>query len=253
MVNNAGIPANTPLANLFGPAGVPAGAGNSSAGLSAGTNLDGLSGGNIGDGFGDPNAVNPSTFSDRFNASNPNIAGDGNLFGGAATNADLFGGSNPTGTFGPETTFGPSTAGFDPNLSSGNIPNQVASPDQIGNPAGDVVPNAPGGAVPTSTSGGNLPSAPDKASPVAVGLLPNLASDIAGWIANIEKAFGSGLTTALNAGGNAVANYFGGITNWFVRAFLIVLGIVLIAIGLLKLTGGDKVVIQTAKGALAAA
>jgi hypothetical protein len=244
MVNNAGIPANTPLASLFTPSAVPAGADNVSSGLSAG---GGLSGGTLGDSITGQSSVfdsNPD-FGTRFGGINDqSMAG---LSGGTDITSGDFAGNTPTQSFDPNPDLGPSTESFDPNIQSTIGPATAATPDTsaIGNPAGDVGGSGGASSLPSGAAGAG--------TPIVEGLQPGLVADIGKWISNIESAFGSGLNKALSAGGNAVANYFGGITNWFVRAFLIILGIGLILVGLLRLTGGDKIVIETAKGALAAA
>ena len=58
---------------------------------------------------------------------------------------------------------------------------------------------------------------------------------------------GAGLTKAIAAVENTAGTYFAGISNWFVRAGLIVLAIVLIAIGLIVLMWdhGGKETAQT--------
>jgi hypothetical protein len=79
---------------------------------------------------------------------------------------------------------------------------------------------------------------------------PGTTKPIGDWIKEIMSGFGQETDKVLGAGQNAVANYFGGISNWFVRAFLIFLGIVLVAIGLIVLMwdhGGEQVATKVMK------
>ena len=60
-------------------------------------------------------------------------------------------------------------------------------------------------------------------------------SQISSWITNIENAFGGGLKSTLTAAETGLATYFAGIQNWFIRAGLIVVGVILLAVALVAL------------------
>lgn len=129
--------------------------------------------------------------------------------------------------------------------------------DQFGAPTPNFVAPVLGGAGGTLASdGGTLlttvagPVAgaanPAQGQQVQVGIQPSAVQDIQGWIAGIAK----GLWTST---WDTVSSTFLNIQNWFIRAFVIVVGIVILAIGLLKITGTDKVVVQAVKTAAMAA
>lgn len=112
-----------------------------------------------------------------------------------------------------------STGGFDP---------------ATGLPAGltDTVANASGQGAGTG-------------SQVTVGLQKSLVGDIEGWITQVSKGVWDGMVKSL---GSTFLN----IQNWFVRAFVIIVGLVILAIGLIKITGNDVTTV-IAKGAELAA
>jgi hypothetical protein len=68
--------------------------------------------------------------------------------------------------------------------------------------------------------------------PQATGLAPGVVTSVGGWIGGIETAVGNWMT-------NFTKNLFGSVANWFVRAGLIVLAIVLIALALWRLMDPD--------------
>jgi hypothetical protein len=77
---------------------------------------------------------------------------------------------------------------------------------------------------------------------VQLGLQTSLFGDINKWIAGISKGVWEGTWKGLSSS-------FLSIQNWFVRAFLIIVGLVILAIGLARITGTDKVIIEAAKTA----
>ena len=95
--------------------------------------------------------------------------------------------------------------------------------------------------------------------PISAGLQPGTATAVSSWLTGIEttatdisKATGNAFSGAVTAAEDAVANFIGGIQNWFIRAGLILLGIVLIAIALGAIAwnhGGKEIAINIAKGA----
>jgi hypothetical protein len=120
-----------------------------------------------------------------------------------------------------------------------------------------------------STSGENIPGTgvrqPQQTQQQAAGAGGGIAIDlqtlgagttkpITDWIKTIMTGFGGMATTIYKAAENLGANAFGGITNWFERAFLMLLGIILIAVGLIVLMwdhGGEQVAAKVTKFAAA--
>jgi hypothetical protein len=81
---------------------------------------------------------------------------------------------------------------------------------------------------------------------VSLGIQPTLFGDIQKWITDISKGVWSGVWTP-------VATAFQDIQNWFIRAFVIVVGLVILAIGLIKITGADEKILAMMKEAAPAA
>jgi hypothetical protein len=117
-------------------------------------------------------------------------------------------------------------------------------------------PAAGGGGVPVTAGGdtggtlgagqpGFLPPA-QTGGPAALGIVPGLAAGITGWINSIETAVGTAFK-------NAFAATFGAIQNWFARAFLILLAIVLIGIALWAMLSKTEMVKNLRKSAVVAA
>jgi hypothetical protein len=90
----------------------------------------------------------------------------------------------------------------------------------------------------SSTSGSGTSTSPSTTSgagtgtPITEGLQPGTITTATGWIGGIETAVGNWMT-------NFTKNLFGSVANWFVRAGLIVLAIVLIALALWRLMDPD--------------
>lgn len=84
-------------------------------------------------------------------------------------------------------------------------------------------------------------------APLAVGIQPSLAAGIQQWIDGIAKGVWEGVW-------KTVSSSFLNIQNWFIRAFVIIVGLVVLAIGLMKVTGTDDKLIQVfTRGAAQAA
>ena len=152
----------------------------------------------------------------------------------AAANG-LTGGTNIGGNWFSDK-FGAPSPNFKPPVYGGS---SIADPSQIDPATGK----------PTSIVGDPASAAakvPDLGKPVVVGLQPGLTGDIGKWISGIAKSVWEGVWDTTSAA-------FLNIQNWFIRAFVIIVGLVLLAIGLLKITGYDKVVIQAAKDVALAA
>lgn len=89
------------------------------------------------------------------------------------------------------------------------------------------------GYLPPSQSGG----------PAATGITPGLAAGITGWITDIETKTGNAFSGAVSSVEAGVLNAFKGalssVENWTIRGFLILIGVVIIAIALWKLFDPD--------------
>jgi hypothetical protein len=183
----------------------------------------------------------------------PNFSGSGGTIadGSPDTSSGLGAGSsvsaNPSGTdpgFGDITQF--PVAGVNAPANGGG------TGAGVGNDQG--TPNLGGGVSQSSGPVGDVSPDQPMSSPVKVTLQPGVTKAVGDWISNIESSFGSGLASTLKAAETATANYFGGLTNWVVRGLLILLGIVLIAIGLIVLMwdhGGKETVVNLGKVATA--
>ena len=137
----------------------------------------------------------------------------------------------------PGMTTGSAIASGPVDNSQGSLPASATSTD----PLGSSVTQNPSGA--SSTSGGTAA----QGTPIQTALQPEEVSQIGTWISGIESAFGGGLKSAITAAETGLATYFGGIQNWFIRAGLIILGVVLLAVALVALMwdhGGQKVAQQ---------
>jgi hypothetical protein len=85
------------------------------------------------------------------------------------------------------------------------------------------------------------------------GLQQGTLTAIQGWITNIESATGNAFSGAVKAAETAIGTYFGSVQNWFTRAALILLGIVILGIALVALMwdhGGKETVINLSRAAV---
>jgi hypothetical protein len=183
------------------------------------------------------------------------------LSAGTGIDSSYFGQDAPVGTLtGGIGSSATASSGDGTPATTQPFPEQPGGYPYFNNPIGTGSPLAPGAGVPGSSPVGGSSSGyakdvqSDQKIPAAVKntLTAGAAQYIQDAISNVEQAASSGLTKTLGAAETAVANWFGGITNWFVRMGLIILAVLLIVVGLLKLMGQDKIVIDAAKGALAA-
>jgi hypothetical protein len=128
--------------------------------------------------------------------------------------------------------------------SQGSLPASATSTD----PLGSSVTQNPSGASSTTSSG----TGTAQGAPIQTALQPEEVSQIGTWISSIESAFGGGLKSVITAAETGLATYFGGIQNWFTRAGLIILGVVLLAVALVALMwdhGGKETVVNLQKAA----
>ena len=169
----------------------------------------------------------------------------------AANNGFTNGGANIGGNFFSDR-FGAPTSNFvAPAYGSGSGTTIATGPPdnaQGGTPAsgstdptGTSVTMNPSGTAPTtSTATGDTGTG----TPETQGLQQGTIAAIQGWITGIENATGGAFSGAVKAAETAVGTYFGSVQNWFVRAFLIIVGIVILGVALIALMwdhGGQKV------------
>ena len=90
---------------------------------------------------------------------------------------------------------------------------------------------------------------------VNVGLSPQGQSTIGGWISNIEKSTGDAFNSAVDHALAATGINLSALQNWFVRAGVILLGLVIIVVGLVGLLWdhGGKEIAGKVGGAVAMA
>jgi hypothetical protein len=146
----------------------------------------------------------------------------------ATTAAD---GSTVTGS-------GTTIANGPPDNASGSTP-ASGSTDPLGtsvtmNPSGTSLGNDQG----TPNLGGGVSQSSEPAgsgTPEDIGLQSSTTTDVTNWIKNLESSFGSGLQATLKAAETGLGTYFGSVQNWFTRAFLIIVGIVILAVALIAL------------------
>ncbi len=167
---------------------------------------------------------------------------------------------NPDGSFSPAP---------DPGGSGG----QQLPPDTAGGGGGGQQAFDPGGggqqASPGQDTGGGGQESGGTGGAGGMGgmpidiqaLGPGTTQPIQGWVDEAIKA-GTGwvqsaegvATNAIKAGQTFGSVLFGGVTNWFVRGFLIVLGALLVIVGLIVLMwdhGGEQVAVKAAKAVAA--
>jgi SLT domain-containing protein len=155
-------------------------------------------------------------------------------------------GENPSATVAAD---GSTVTGSGSTLAQGPADQTSGANPNTSDPLGSSVTMNPSGTSPTTSSGTGA-----QGTPIQTGLQPEEVSQIGTWITGIENAFGGGLKTTLTAAETGVATWLGSFQNWFTRAGLIVLGIVLIAIALIVIMwdhGGKETVVNIQKAAAA--
>jgi hypothetical protein len=163
----------------------------------------------------------------------PNIGG--NYF------SDKFGAPTPN-FVAPSLGTSQIAAGDPSNASSG-----IAAGSGAGSTAGPAIDPATGMPATLTDAAANAAGAgAGTGSQITVGLQKSLVGDIQGWITQIAKGVWSGVY-------DSIASSFGAIQNWFVRAFVIIVGLVILAIGLIKLSGHDVTTVIERGAELAAA
>jgi hypothetical protein len=140
--------------------------------------------------------------------------------------SDQFGA--PTANFVPPALGVSQIAAGDPNNSSSGI----AAGSGAGSTGGgfDPATGLPAGL--TDTVANASGTGAGTGSAITVGLQKSLVGDIEGWITQVAKGVWSGVWTS-------VSSTFLSIQNWFVRAFVIIIGLAILVIGLIKVTGND--------------
>lgn len=155
------------------------------------------------------------------------------------------------GENGTETTAadGSTLTGSGSTIANGPVDNASGSTPASGStdPLGSSVTMNPSGTSPTTTTGDTGTGTPE-----TQGLQQGTIAAITSWISGIESATGGAFSGAVKAAETAVGTYFGSVQNWFVRAFLIIIGIVLVGIALIVLMwdhGGQRVAGQMTRAA----
>jgi hypothetical protein len=134
-------------------------------------------------------------------------------------------GENPAATI---PTDGSSPVG---GIMAAGDPSNASSGIAAGSGAGSTQGIDPATGMPstlTDVAGNAAGSGAGTGSQLTVGIQKSLIGDVQGWITEIAKGVWQGLSGSLSA-----------IQNWFVRAFVIIVGLVVLAIGLIKITGNN--------------
>jgi hypothetical protein len=117
-------------------------------------------------------------------------------------------------------------------------------------PADNATGGNTGYSVTPNPSGTSSTTTPAQGAQIQTALQPEETSFITSTVQGIEKAFGSGLQSAITAAETSAATWLGSTQNWFIRAGVIVLGIVLVAIAFVVLMwdhGGEQVAQQAGR------
>ena len=204
-----------------------------------------------------PNATAQSFAAAIQNGTLPSMGNTGNAVNfqsgqTAANNGFTNGGANIGGNwfsdrFGaPTSNFqAPQYGGAGSAIANGNPDTSSGANPGTTDPLGSSVTQNPSGTSSTTS--------PPQGTQIQTALQPEEQSFITSAISGIESAMGGGLTKTITAAETAVGNYLGGLQNWFIRAMVIMLGVVLIGIALVFLMWdhGGKQVAQTAVKAAA--
>jgi hypothetical protein len=152
-------------------------------------------------------------------------------------------GSQTTAADGSTVTGSGSTiANGPPDTSSGANPGTT-------DPLGTSVTQNPSGTGTTTTTGTGTAA---QGTQIQTALQPEETSFITSTVTGIENAFGGAFKSALTAAETAAGTWLGSVQNWFTRAGLILLGIVLIALALVVIMwdhGGKETVVNISKAA----
>ena len=145
---------------------------------------------------------------------------------------------------------GSTVTGSGSTLANGPVDNASGATPASGStdPLGSSVTQNPSGTSSTTSTG------TAQGAPIQTALQPEEVSQIGSWISGIESSFGSGLKATLTAAETGLATYFAGIQNWFIRAGLIIVGVILLAVALVALLwdhGGKETAQQFASVAAA--
>jgi Cell Wall Hydrolase len=203
-----------------------------------------------------PNST-AQTFADAIqNGTLPNMGNTGNAVNfqsgaTAARNGFTNGGANIGGNwfsdrFGaPTSNFqAPQYGGAGSTIANGNPDTSSGANPGTHDPLGTSVTQNPSGTSSTTT--------PAQGTPIQTALQPEETSFITSTVNQIEGAFGGAFKSALTAAETAVGTYLGQAQNWFVRAALILLGVILIAVALVFIMwdhGGQQVAQNVSKAA----
>jgi hypothetical protein len=140
--------------------------------------------------------------------------------------------------------FGPPTPGFIPpsfgasSIATGD-PGNASSGIAGGSGAGST------GGLLATVAGPGAATPPGTGQQVSVGLQPSAVQDVQTWLDKISSGLWSSVW-------DSVSSAFLNIQNWFVRAFVIIVGLVILAIGLIKLSGHNVSDVIVAGGKMVA-
>jgi hypothetical protein len=135
-----------------------------------------------------------------------------------------------------------------------NGPADASSGVAGGSSAGAGTTSSPLGTSVTANPAGtsSTASTPAQGTQIQTALQPEEQNFITSTVTGVENAFGGAFKSALTAAETSTATWLGSVQNWFTRAGLIVLGIVLVAIALVVIMwdhGGRQTVVNIQKAA----
>jgi Cell Wall Hydrolase len=175
----------------------------------------------------------------------------------AANNGFTNGGTNIGGNwfsdrFGaPTSNFqAPQYGGAGSAIATGNPDTSSGANPGTTDPLGSSVTQNPSGTSSTTTAGSNAGTG----TPETQGLQTGTINAITGWITGIESAVGGVASGAIKSAETAAGTWLGSMQNWFSRAGLILLGVILIALALAVIMwdrGGKETIVNMGKAAAA--
>lgn len=172
-----------------------------------------------------------------------------------------------TGSVGRSTTLGQymanngengtETVAADGSSLSGSGTTIANGPPDTTSGANPGTTDALGGSVTYANPGTSTTTSPSSTTPaqgtqIQTALQPEETNFITSTVTSIENAMGTGVKGVVTAAENAVGTYLGGLQNWFSRAALILLGVILIGIALVFIMwdhGGKQTVETVARAA----
>ena len=169
----------------------------------------------------------------------------------AANNGFTNGGANIGGNWFSDR-FGAPTSNFQAPQYGGAGSAIAGGPPDTASGANPGTTDPLGSSVTQNPSGTSSTTTPAQGTQIQTALQPEETSFITSTVTGIENAFGGAFKSALTAAETSAATWLGSVQNWFTRAGLIALGIVLIAIALVVIMwdhGGKETVVNMGKAA----